>query len=66
MISTWFFITYNKNIYCIKILKYMQKKAVIALFQIYDNYILKILLLILNLIKVLLITFNNIIKMLYY
>ena len=44
----------------------MQKKAVIALFQIYDNYILKILLLILNLIKVLLITFNNIIKMLYY
>ena len=51
MISTWFFISYNNNIYYMKILKYMQKiykKIVTALFQIYKNYIKKILLLILN------------------
>ena len=40
MILTKFFISYNKNIYGMKILKYMKtskKNPVIALFQIYEN-----------------------------
>ena len=54
-----------------KILKYKQQqkkilKTYIVLFQIYANYILKTLLLILNFKEFLLIAFNNITKMLYY